>query len=275
MTDKRAKILIIEDEKYLADLYKMKFENEGYTVLVAREGHAGLGLARREKPDLILLDLIMPGIDGYETLEELKSDPSTKYIRVFILTNLGQDQEVKKGQATEAEEYLVKANLTPEQLASKVKTALASGSESKTRTATGKEASAPETDNQIHDGRQVLLLEDDKSLQEMYALRLRQDGCHVSTAGNGAWGYRLARDKEFDVIVLDIMMPALNGYGFMDKVRQSSRNRKTPIIVVSNSAQEADIREAKDHGADSYFLKSRITPAKLSKEVDRLLKANK
>jgi CheY-like chemotaxis protein len=212
----------------------------------------------------------MPGKGGYEVLEELRSDPETSGLRIFILSNLGQDKEVEDGKMAGADDYLIKANLTPEQLTERVRSTLAhtpkgrQGDESEDK----EDEPMPEPP---HSGTRILLIEDDQNLQEMYALRLRQDGHHVSTAGNGAWGLRLANDHDYDVIIMDMMMPAMQGYELLDKMRAESRNRKTPVIVISNSAQDKDVEDAKRHGVSAYFLKSQTTPAKLSKEVDHLL----
>ena len=115
------KILIIEDEEYLVDMYKVKFESAGYEIIVARDGELGLALARSEQPDLILLDIVIPKKDGYEVLEELRSDEEIKDLKVYILSNLGQKAEIKKGLADGADGYFVKANLTPQQLVENVK----------------------------------------------------------------------------------------------------------------------------------------------------------
>lgn len=109
-------ILIIEDEEYLADMYKIKFESEGYTVVVAIDGETGIRLAQNIKPDLILLDLVLPRMDGFQVLKELRHDARTKEIIIYILSNLGQDEEIKKGFEEGANGYLIKANLTPAQL---------------------------------------------------------------------------------------------------------------------------------------------------------------
>ena len=110
------KILIVEDEEYLADMYKIKFESEGYAVIVAIDGETGIQLAQSVKPDLILLDLVLPRMDGFQVLKELRHDGRTKDIIIYILSNLGQDEEIKKGFADGANGYLIKANLTPAQL---------------------------------------------------------------------------------------------------------------------------------------------------------------
>ncbi len=117
---KPKKVLIVEDEEYLAQMYQTKFENEGYEVLVANDGSEGIEKAKKNKPDIILLDIILPKKDGFMVLKELKADKITANIKIIMLTNLGQDEDVTKGKKLGALDYLVKANLTPAQLVDKV-----------------------------------------------------------------------------------------------------------------------------------------------------------
>ena len=120
----KKKVLIIEDDPYLSEMYQMKFELEGYTVLVARDGQEGLDSAFTTKPDIILLDLVMPVKDGYHVLKELKENDKTKGIPVLVLSNLGQVDEIKKAMNDGADKYLIKANMTPEQLLKEVRSFL-------------------------------------------------------------------------------------------------------------------------------------------------------
>lgn len=115
------KILLIEDDEALANMYKIKLGQEGYEVVIAGDGEQGLEEAERSMPDVILLDLILPRKDGYEVLVELKKREETKGIKVFILSNLGQNGEVKKGKEQGAEGYFIKSNYTPAQLVEEVK----------------------------------------------------------------------------------------------------------------------------------------------------------
>lgn len=116
----KQKVLIVEDEDSLAQMYKTKFEREGYQVVVAGDGVTGLDLAVKDQPDIILLDIILPQKDGFMVLKELKENKKTKDIKVLMLTNLGQDEDVGKGKKLGAADYLIKANLTPAQLVDKV-----------------------------------------------------------------------------------------------------------------------------------------------------------
>lgn len=120
MTNSAKKILIIEDEEFLLDIYKKKFEALGFKVFGLTDGTACLEVAKKEKVDLILLDIILPGKNGYEVLQELKIDPQTKAIKVLMMSNLGQKEEIDKALKLGAFDYVIKANLTPKELVDKV-----------------------------------------------------------------------------------------------------------------------------------------------------------
>lgn len=115
------KILLIEDEKMLAEMYQTKFTTDGYDIDLAFDGEEGLKAAKAEKPEVILLDIILPKLDGFLVLKELKNDPSTKKIPVILLSNLGQDEDIKKGKKLGADDYFIKANHTPAEIVEKVK----------------------------------------------------------------------------------------------------------------------------------------------------------
>jgi DNA-binding response OmpR family regulator len=114
-------ILIIEDDKFLRELISRKIINEGFKMEEAIDGEEGLKKLQEVKPDLILLDLILPGLDGFEVLERIKDNPSTSMIPVLILSNLGQRDEIEKGLKLGAVDFLVKAHFTPEEIVNKVK----------------------------------------------------------------------------------------------------------------------------------------------------------
>lgn len=115
------KILIIEDDKFLRDLMGKKLENENYGVVMAEDGEKGLEKMRVEKPDLVLLDLILPGIDGFEVLANIKKDTAIASVPVVILSNLGQKDDIEKGFKMGAAEFLIKAYYTPGEIIEKIK----------------------------------------------------------------------------------------------------------------------------------------------------------
>lgn len=119
-----AKILLIEDDKFLRELIIQKLGKEGFDVTEAPEGETGLVKMKEVKPDLILLDLILPGIDGFEVLKRAKADKELASIPVIILSNLGQKDDVQKGTDLGAADYLIKAHFTPSEIVDKIKNTL-------------------------------------------------------------------------------------------------------------------------------------------------------
>ena len=117
-------ILIIEDDKFLRELIVQKLIKEGFEISEAVDGEEGMKKVKEEKPDLILLDLILPGIDGFEVLARMKEDPVLAAIPVIILSNLGQKEDVEKGLKLGAVDYLIKAHFTPGEIIDKIKAAL-------------------------------------------------------------------------------------------------------------------------------------------------------
>jgi len=118
---KQTKVLIIEDDKFLIKLYSDKLRRQKFEVFESLTGEEGLNRLSVEEPDLIILDLVLPGKNGFDVLKEVKDNPKTKDIPVIILTNLGQESDIKRGLDLGAAAYLVKTEFSVNQLAEKVK----------------------------------------------------------------------------------------------------------------------------------------------------------
>ncbi len=121
MIQRKYKVAIVEDEPFLASMYTTKFELEGFEVLRAGDGGEGLKLIKEAKPDIVLLDVVMPKMDGFEVLTTLRGEAETAKLPVILLTNLGQSSDIEKGLALGANDYIIKANYTPAQVVAKVK----------------------------------------------------------------------------------------------------------------------------------------------------------
>lgn len=118
------KILLVEDDPFLRNLMLVKLQKEGFNVVEAFDGEDGLKKANEIKPALILLDLILPGIDGFEVLKQIKNNSETANIPVIILSNLGSRVDVEKGLKIGAYDFMIKAHFTPEEIVEKIKNAL-------------------------------------------------------------------------------------------------------------------------------------------------------
>jgi DNA-binding response OmpR family regulator len=118
------KILVIEDDKFLLKIINKKLSTEDYQLIQAMNGEEGLRAAREKKPDLILLDLVLPEMDGFEVLKRLKDNPTCSNIPVIVLSNLGEREKIDKGLKLGAADYLVKADLNPGEIVNRIKLVL-------------------------------------------------------------------------------------------------------------------------------------------------------
>ncbi len=122
--DKKIKVLIVEDDSYILEMYKIKFEASNFEVISASDGVAGLEILEKEKPDIILLDIIMPKKDGFSVLKTIRSNSAFEKIPIILLTNLGQRENIEKGFELGATSYIIKAHFTPSEIVKKVRDVL-------------------------------------------------------------------------------------------------------------------------------------------------------
>ena len=120
MAKRKVKILVIEDEHFLLNFYKSKLDQTGFKSIRAAGGAEGIRLAKSRLPDLILLDILMPDVDGYEVLRQVKAYKKTKNIPVLIFSNLSQRAEVKKGLDLGAVDFIVKADVIPDEIVARI-----------------------------------------------------------------------------------------------------------------------------------------------------------
>lgn len=124
MVKKSIKILLIEDDPFLIGMYASKFKFEKFEVITSENGEKGLRLAQKEIPDIILLDVLLPEMNGFDVLKKLKEDKQTADIPVILLSNLSQKSEVEQGMDLGASDYLIKAHFMPSEVVEKIKKTL-------------------------------------------------------------------------------------------------------------------------------------------------------
>ncbi len=115
-----AKVLVVEDDRFLVSAYRAKLEKSGYEVQIASDGDEALAVLKTFTPDVILLDLVMPRRDGFSTLEEIKKDARLDKIPVIVTSNLGQKEDIDKAMALGANDYIIKSDLSIEELVGKI-----------------------------------------------------------------------------------------------------------------------------------------------------------
>ncbi|HEX2520617.1 MAG TPA: response regulator, partial [Terriglobia bacterium] len=203
-----AMVLIIEDDPKSVDLLRIYLTEAGYAVEVAQDGAEGLEKVKRLAPDVVILDVLLPKVDGWAFLSQVKSDPATKDIPVIIVSIVDQKG---KGFALGAADYLIKP-INKEELLRKL---AAFSLVSKVRTTPVK----------------ILTIDDDPRAIEMLAAVLEPEGFHVFRASGGAEGIALAEAERPDLIILDLLMPGMNGFEVLDYLRKSPVTKRMPIIL--------------------------------------------
>ncbi len=115
------KVLLVEDDTFLAGMYVTKLTLEGFAVALASDGEQGLTVYKKEHPQIVLLDIVLPKMSGFDVLKEIRKDPKAKDAKVILLTNLGQREDVTRGLSLGADDYLIKAHFMPSEVVDKIK----------------------------------------------------------------------------------------------------------------------------------------------------------
>jgi DNA-binding response OmpR family regulator len=261
-------IAIIEDEEILRDVLAKKFEQEGFTVLQAADGLAGLALIKSNKLDIVLLDIVMPKLNGFDVLKQLTVGPGTPPI--LIISNSGQPVEIDRAMNLGARNYLVKSQNTPEQIVEKVKHVL-NIPLPPTSTATPK--TVPE-DLKDANGARILLVEDDQFLRELMITKLKREGFSVIAAVDGREGATMIQTERPQLVLLDIILPGLDGFSVLQQTRASSDAKiaATPIVLLSNLGQDSDVQKGRQLGATDYLIKANLTIDEIIKKVRKYIK---
>lgn len=260
-------IAIIEDEDVLREMLTKKFEQEGFTVLQAADGQAGLALIQANKLDVILLDIVMPKMNGYDVLKQLPVKPSAP--PVLIIANSGQPVEIDRAMNLGARSYLVKAQTTPEQIVAKVKNIL------HIPLAEPAPQAAPTTPAALKDanGARILLVEDDQFLRELMATKLKREGFSVLVAVDGQEGAAMIQAERPQLVLLDIILPGLDGFSVLQGTRASADPKVAaiPIVLLSNLGQDSDVQKGRQFGATDYLIKANLTIDEIIKKIRKYI----
>ena len=120
-TEKDVKILVVDDDPFILDMYVLKFRDQGFQIDTATDGKMCLEKIKTCKPDIVLLDVVMPKMDGFEVMKKIKEEKSPRLFKLIFLTNFGQKEDVEKGMEMGADGYIIKAHFTPSEVVTKVK----------------------------------------------------------------------------------------------------------------------------------------------------------
>ncbi|MFK5969135.1 MAG: response regulator [Candidatus Marithrix sp.] len=237
-------LLVIDDDETVRKLLDAYLSKIGYRVVGAASGPEGLELAKKLHPDAITLDVMMPGMDGWEVLSELKADSTLSHIPVIMLT-MTEDQDI--GYSLGAAEYLTKP-ISRTQLIEVLRK------------------------YHIEDAnRTVMVVEDDNTTREMMVRMLHKGGWKVIEAENGEIALRRLEQAKPSLILLDLMMPQIDGFEFIIQLRQHKKCSSIPVVVLTAKDITPEDRLWLSNRVDTVFQKGSYTRDELLTELRQLL----
>jgi CheY-like chemotaxis protein len=234
-------VLVIDDEATVRDLMQRFLSKEGFRVVAAASGEEGVRWARELRPDAITLDVMMPGMDGWAVLSALKADPEVAGIPVIMLT-IVDDRNL--GYALGASDYLTKP-IDRERLVTVLK--------------------------QHRRDRPVLVVDDDAEVRQLLRRMLESEGFAVVEAENGRVALERLRGEPPSLILLDLMMPEMDGFEFVAELRRDEGWRAIPVVVITARDLSRDDRERLNGHVEKILQKGTYDRDQLLAEVRELV----
>lgn len=268
-------VILVEDEEILSNLLSQKLTNAGYEVVIASDGEEGLTAITGKKPALVLLDMMLPKLNGFGVLERLHEQGILPDLPVVVISNSGQPVEIERAQKLGIRDYLVKLNFDPDEVLEKVKTILPPGApaptqapkqEEQTQDAPEKQAPAEPTQTNI------LVVEDDMFIADLLVRKLHER-YKVHHASDTSLAAKILEENDnIEIICLDIILPGEDGYTFLGKLKRNEATKDIPVLILSNLGQKEEIERGLAGGAAGYLIKANMSPDEILEHVDKLLR---
>lgn len=235
-------LLLIDDDPNALDLMTRFLTKEGFQVVACSSGREGLKIAHQLHPAAIILDVLMPDMDGWSVLVHLKEDPDLQDIPVIMHTII---DDAKKGYALGASEFMVK----PVDL-DRLSTILQKYKE-----------------EQEHDPMNIMIVEDDQNAREILTRRLTKEGCIVTEADNGYKAMNILDQANPSLILLDLMMPEMDGFAFLQELRKNELHNQVPVIVVTAKELTLEERNSLNNATQAILQKGSYEINELLQEI--------
>ncbi|MGP1371528.1 MAG: response regulator, partial [Almyronema sp.] len=239
-------VLICDDDASVRTVMQAKLEQQGYQVQTVASGQAAIALATTQPPDVILLNLLMPEMNGWETLAALKEHETTRRIPVIILSGLHPNAE----QALDSviSDWIVKPP-DERRLLQALERALGS----------------------VNQRGKILIVEDDLNLAQVLMAVFNRWGVETYHAQTGTEAIQLSQQIRPDLVILDLVLPESDGFAVVDWLRQHNRLCHVPLVIYTSVDLDAAIRERLQLDQTLFLTKGRITPAEFEQKVINLL----
>lgn len=265
-------VVLIEDNQLLSNIIMQKLESLGATVYHYGNGLEGLSGIRHYQPDLVLLDIMLPVMNGYEVLQVMQNEQLTERYPVLVISNSGQPVELARVHQLGAKDYLVKADFTPDEVLDKARVILQNHARANggggAAPAVTKEATpdAPKNTSPVTvaDGLsngngqvRVIVVEDDPMLRNMLSMKFsKQDDFIFMFVSDGSQALPTIKSFAPSVVVLDLMLPGMNGLEILAELKKDTETQTIPVLILTNKSDDEDKQKARDLGAEKYLIKA-------------------
>ena len=293
-----ANIVLLEDDEFLAEVIVRKLSAVGADIKRYRNGLEGLAAIRQYTPDLVLLDIMMPIMNGYEVLQVMTEEHLIEEIPVMVVSNSGQPVEIDKVLKLGVKDYVVKVDFTPDEVLEKARIILISIKKERGQSVDEYTShivpppmtpsqpqstltTLPVTSSEISQSTQVsqptslealkvLVVEDDPLLKNLLAVKLTASGCLPLYVDDGLKAYDLAMTFKPDVVLLDLMIPGMDGFGVLEKFQTDTYLKNVPVFVFSNKSSEQDKQRVFALGAKLFRQKAETNLSEVVSELYKL-----
>lgn len=252
-TPKKEKILLIEGEASFAERVADILRKDGYTVVLKNNGDDGLQALFDDIPHLVLVDVVLPGKDGYDILAAKASEPLLAKVPVFLISTQGVPINMQRIPQGSVKEFILGLHADSAEIQKRVNALF------------GYKGSDNVIDSK--DTKKILWVEDDKLIGTILAKKLVSSGFDLSHAKTGEEALDLLAQKSPDVIVLDLLVPGVNGFDILQRIKATPRLAKIPVMILSNLNKQSDIDRARILGADKFLVKAAASLDQIVKEI--------
>lgn len=267
------RILFVEDDLFIADIYKRKFDAAGFETVNVTTGKAVLKVAKEQEFDLILLDLVLPEMNGKEVLRELRGGGYGEGLHIVVFSNLSTVEDREECLKLGADGFISKTEFTPSEVVEEVRRFLRQFEEQGRHA--GRHSEEDSEPPAGRNGKRILFIEDEEVFVEMFGRRLREEGYEVEIRTEGVSGLEAALGGGFDLVISDIMMPGMNGSDIVSRIRESDAVKETPIFLLSASVDDGHLQDIFDSGTvEEVFMKTEMTPSELARKVSDFFENN-
>jgi len=258
----KKKILYVEDNDDNVFMLKPRLERKGYEVLIAADGKEGVYLAKNRNPDLILMDLDLPILNGWEASKQLKNDSNTKHIPIIALSARIMAEDRNKAMDAGCDDFDSKP-VDFNSLIEKIRSFLPDESEP-----------VDEKKKPVDDQRKILIVDDNDDNRYTLSEYLKREGfTNLVTAENGRIALDKLNDNDFDLVLLDLNMPEMDGIEALRKIKSDDKLRHIPVIMISAADEIENVTQCIEIGAEGYLPKpfnSMLLRARINASLEKI-----